>query len=134
MRKTILLLFVAFLVIGTSLIWYLNQENTTGSETIEWLHFTIILIVVAFALFVAIQRYRSLQRGQPAEDEMSKKLLQKTAALSYYISLYWWVALLFIKDRVEFDTEQLMGSGILGMALIFAVVAVFLHFKGLGDE
>jgi hypothetical protein len=89
---------------------------------------------VAFALFVGYKRLTSAKRGEPTEDEMSKLILQKTASLSYYISLYLWVFLLFVKDRISFDTEELIGTGILGMAITFAVVWMFLYFRGLRNE
>jgi peptidoglycan/LPS O-acetylase OafA/YrhL len=73
-------------------------------------------------------------RGEPAEDELSKKLLLKTAAWSYYVSLYLWVAMLFIKDRVNLDTEEILGAGILGMAASFAICWLILNFRGIKNE
>ena len=64
-------------------------------------------------------------------QDLSKKVLQKTAAYSYYISLYLWLALIFIKDRITIDTEQLLGTGILGMAIIFALCWILFNFRGI---
>ncbi|MBK8044282.1 MAG: hypothetical protein IPK21_17475 [Haliscomenobacter sp.] len=61
-------------------------------------------------------------------------MMLKTAALSYYISLYWWVFLLFIKDRIAYDTEVLIGSGILGMAVAFAISWLYFQFRGGHEE
>jgi peptidoglycan/LPS O-acetylase OafA/YrhL len=90
--------------------------------------------VVAFAVFVGYKRMTSAKRGEPTEDEMSKKVLLKTAAWSYYISLYLWVAMLIIKDRVNLDTEEIIGAGILGMAVSFAVCWLIFNFRGTRNE
>lgn len=100
----------------------------------ENLHFLVIIIIVAFALFIGYKRLTSERRGEPTEDELSKKVLQKAAALSYYISLYLWVVMIYIKDRVEMDLEVLMGSGILGMAVIFALSWLYFNYRGIRNE
>ncbi|MFD2201022.1 hypothetical protein [Shivajiella indica] len=134
MKKVILLFALILMVIISIGLWFYKQSSLEASEKIEILHFGIIILVIAFAVFIGIKRYLSLKRGEPAEDEMSKNILQRTAAVSYYISLYLWVFILFIKDRVNIDTEQLIGSGILGMAIIYASIAVFLNFKGMKGD
>ena len=132
MKRAIILFIIAGLVIVSVIIWQLNGPSEFNSADI--LHTGIIFIVVAFALYVGYKRLTSAKRAEPTEDEMSKLIMQKTASLSYYISLYLWVFLLFVKDRISFDTEELIGTGILGMAITFAVVWMFLYFRGLRNE
>jgi len=103
----------------------------TEMNPMDLLHFAIIIILVAFAFFVGFKRLSNARRGEPAEDELSKKVLQKTAAISYYISLYIWVFMIFIRDRIEFDTEQLLGTGVLAMAITFAISWVVINFRGI---
>jgi peptidoglycan/LPS O-acetylase OafA/YrhL len=132
MKKSIFVFLVAAMVIFSSIIWYFGSDASMKST--DLLHFGVIFLVVAFALFIGYKRWTSEKRGEPAEDELSKRVLQKTAAISYYISLYLWVFLLFIKDRISMDTEEIIGTGILGMALIFAVSWLIIHFKGLAND
>lgn len=122
---------IAMVLIST-VLWLMKVD--TAFKPFDLLTVGVILIVVGFALFVLYRRVTSAQQGEPAEDELSKKVLQKTAALSYYISLYLWVAMLFIKDRVDLDTEELIGAGILGMALSFAICWLILNFRGIRNE
>jgi peptidoglycan/LPS O-acetylase OafA/YrhL len=132
MKRAILLFIIAGMVIVSVIIWQLNGFSEFNSADI--LHAANIILLVAFAMFVGYKRLTSAKRNEPTEDEMSKKILQKTASLSYYISLYLWVFLLFIKDRITFDTEELIGIGILGMAITFAVVWMFVNFRGIRNE
>lgn len=97
----------------------------------ENFHFLVITLLVVFALFIGVKRISSEKRGEPSEDEMSKKVMQKAASLSYFISLYLWVFMIYIKDKVTMDVEVLMGSGILGMAVIFALSWLYFNFRGI---
>jgi peptidoglycan/LPS O-acetylase OafA/YrhL len=109
--------------------------NSAGiADRTDTIQFGVIGLLISFAVFVGLKRLKSERRGEPAEDELSKSILQKTAAWSYYISLYLWVAMIYIKDRVSMDTEQLIGTGILGMAVTFAVCWLIFNFRGLRHE
>ena len=132
MKRSILVFVVACLVLVSSLFWIFSMPKS--SDIAEYLHFGVILLLVVFALFVGYKRLTSERRGEPVEDELSKKVLQKTAVLSYYISLYLWVLILIIKDRIAMDTEVLIGTGILGMAVTFALCWVILNFRGIRNE
>lgn len=132
MKKSILVFIIAGLVIVSTIVWLLNMPS--NSNMIEYVHFGVIFLVVAFALFVGYKRLSSERRGEPSEDELSKKILQKTAALSYYISLYLWVLILFIKDRISIDSEEIIGTGILGMAVCFALSWLYFNFRGIRNE
>jgi hypothetical protein len=81
----------------------------------------VLLLVVAFALFLGANRFRSEKRGEPAEDELSRLILLKAAATSFYLSLYLWLVLIFINSSREMDTESAIGAGIIGMSFLFAI-------------
>lgn len=132
MKRSLLVFIVAGLLIIGVVIWIIT--SSTILKEIDFLHLGIITALVAFAIFFGIKRIKSERRKEPVEDEMSKKIIQKTAALSYYISLYMWVFIIFIKDRIEMDTEEWIGTGVLGMAITFAVTWIFFYFKGLKND
>lgn len=132
MKKAIIVFIVASLVLITTGMWIFSTSGNFKSS--DFLTFAIIIIVVAFALFIGFKRLTSAKRGEPAEDELSKKVILKTAAWSYYISLYLWVAMLFIKDKVNLDTEEIIGAGILGMALSWVICWMIFHFRGVRNE
>ena len=132
MKKAIIVFIVAALVlVATGLYYYSNGAKFDFKDS--W-HFAVIILLVAFALFVGFKRLSSARRGEPAEDELSKKILQKSAALSYYLSLYLWVFMIYIKDRVSLDTEELLGTGILGMAITFAICWIVYYYRGVKND
>lgn len=132
MKKGVFALIVAALVLISTGLWLFSTPGNL--KPFDFLSFGIIIIIVGFALFVGYKRLSSAKRGEPAEDEMSKKILIKTASLSYYISLYLWVGILFVKDRVDLDTEELLGAGILGMAIIYAFCWLVFNIRGVRND
>ena len=132
MKRTIILFVVIVLVLVSIAVWLLGTSGRFNF--VDMFQFGVILVVVGFALFLGLKRVGSLKRGEPAEDELSRRILQKTAAISYYISLYMWVFMIYLKDRVTMDTEQLLGTGILAMAVTFGVVWLVISRWGMRHE
>ncbi len=132
MKKIIPLVVISVLVLGTTLLWFMNSGNQL-SQAESW-QFIVILLMVAFAGYILYSRVKSVKRGEPAEDELSKKILQKASSFAYYLSLYLWVAMIVVNDRVKMDTEVLLGTGILGMAVIWVALVIFFKVRGLRNE
>jgi len=129
--KTFLTFFILFWLLVLAGI-FLFQKGYSN-EKFEIVHVLIIILLVGFALFVGIKKLTAEKRGQPAEDELSRKLLKNAAATSYYISLYLWVLLIYINSERDIDTEALLSSGIIAMAIIFAVCWIFYKIRGIRD-
>lgn len=132
MKKAIIVFVIAGLVLITTVLWFFSSSESIKPFDIG--SFGVILLIVAFAAFLGFRRLSSARRGEPSEDELSRKVLQRTAAWSYYVSLYLWVALLYLKDKVSIDTEELIGVGILGMAVVFAICWLIINFSGIKNE
>ena len=95
--------------------------------------FGIIGLLVIFALYLGIRRLISERKGQPAEDELSKRVLQKAASTSFYVSLYMWLVISYISDSRELATHTWIGVGILGMAVLFAGSWLYHNSIGVKD-
>ena len=132
MKKTIIVFVIAALVLATMGLWILCTQNSF--KPVDILQFGIIILVTGFAILIGIRRLASAKWGEPTEDELSKKIMQKTAAWSYYASLYLWVAMIFVKDHFKWDTEVILGSGIIGMAVIFFVSWTVIGIRGIKND
>ena len=113
-------------------MWLFKVEKSISAR--EIVESGIIIILVGFGLYFAFRRFSSASRGEPQEDELSKKIVQKTAAWSYYISVYMWVFMIWLKDRVALDTDEVLGAGILAMALIFLACWIAIKVRGIRNE
>ncbi|HPO63313.1 MAG TPA: DUF2178 domain-containing protein [Candidatus Kapabacteria bacterium] len=132
MKRSYLIFGVVVLVLITVGFWFFSAGSSM--EISENLQFPIIIIIVGFAVFIGIKRFKSEKRGEPAEDELSKKIMQKAAAVSYFISIYLWLVLMYIAGKGGNDNEVLFGWGILGMAVIFFISWVVIYFVGIKNE
>lgn len=119
MKKSYLAIIVSVLVLIPLGFWIYNSGYTSGGKGI--LGFAVILLIVALGLFAVIRRLISFKRGEPAEDELSKKITRKASSLSYYISLYLWLFIYYISENKEIESHVLFSWGILSMAVIFAI-------------
>ena len=131
MKKPYYLIF-AISAIAVAALFILKSNGISIGE-----NFTlpiILSVVVVFAIIVGVRRFKSLKQGEPAEDEYSKKIMQKTAAYSFYVSLYLWLVVSYFSDGSEMDTQQVIGLGVVGMAIVFVVSWVFVKLLGLRNE
>ena len=126
MRKAIIIAVLAVLVTGTIIIWFINSD--TPGLTEGFLMIPIQIVILVFAVVVVVKKWRAKKEKLPAEDEMSKKILRRGAATSYYVSIYLWLALMFFEESIDLERSTLIGAGILGMAVIFALSWVYHNY------
>jgi peptidoglycan/LPS O-acetylase OafA/YrhL len=128
-------LFISIIALALLIIaglWIYQSGNELNQN--DLIQYSVISILVLFALYVGFRKLMSVKRGQPSEDELSKRIVEKSAAKSYYISLYLWLVLLYLNSNKDVNTEVLLGYGIIGMAVIFGLTCGFFYFKGIKDE
>lgn len=132
MKRHWIIFLVVALVLVTTVFLFLSSGFEPAKT--DYVHFGIIAFLVAAAVFIGIKKMGNARRGEPQEDELSKKLMQKASSLSYFVSLYIWVVILYLKDRVTMDIEELIGSGILAMGVVWILSMAFYYFRGLRNE
>ena len=132
MKRGIIALLVSAIVLATTAYWFFGVEKSVNVR--EILSFGVIIVLVGFGIWFAVRRFSAVRSGEPQEDELSKNIVQKAAAWSYYISLYMWVFMIWLKDRVTMETEEVLGAGILSMAVIFMLCFIFYRLRGVGNE
>jgi peptidoglycan/LPS O-acetylase OafA/YrhL len=132
MKKTVLLFTIVILLVATVGLWICNSGTKFGYANIFQL--AGLVIVIAFAIFVGIRRLGSTRRGEPSEDELSKKILVRASSFSYYISIYLWLVIMYLCDKTKLENHSLIGVGILGMAVVFALTWAVFYFRGIRNE
>ena len=131
MKKSYLALIISALVLATAILWAVSSKTTLTLAGIT--QFSIILVLAGFGAYLGLSRLKSERRGEPSEDEMSKKIMVKTSSTSFYISIYAWLAIMYYSDKTKLETHTLIGAGILGMAVIFFVCWIFYKIRGMKD-
>lgn len=132
MKRAVLIFILAALVLISTGLWFFSSSNKLNLS--DFLGLAVIILVVGFAVLFGYKRLTSAKRGEPVEDELSRKVMQKTASWSYFISLYLWLAIMYFSDRLKFETHTLIGAGILGMAVIFTICWLVFNFRGIRND
>jgi len=132
MKKSVIIFTVAALVLFAAVLWMLSSSGDL--KTYEPGSFIIIFLLVTFAAFIGYKRLASARRGEPAEDELSKKVMQKSASLSYYISIYMWLVIGYFSERLYYETHTIIGAGIIGIAITFAVCLLIFNIGVIKNE
>jgi uncharacterized membrane-anchored protein len=117
MKKAIISFILGALILAALVLWAL--KGRMAGNTSEILKGGVVLVLVGFAVYLGISRLRSHQRREPAEDELSKKVMTRASSLAYYISIYLWLFVMYVSDKTTLPSHSLVGAGILGMAVVF---------------
>lgn len=123
MRKAIFMVVLAVSLIVSVIVWLVSPSVEFSLQ--ELLMILGLILVVGFALFLAFGRLRAVKLNLPAEDEMSKKILRRGAATSYYVSIYLWLVIIYFSDKTKLECRSLIGAGIMGMAILFALSWIY---------
>jgi peptidoglycan/LPS O-acetylase OafA/YrhL len=132
MKKIVIVFVVAALIVITTILWISGKGTESGF--LEFVQYGIVLTIVVFALFLGFKRFKSYREREPREDELSKRIVQKAASLSYYVSIYLWLAIMYFSDRIKYETHSIIGAGILGMAVTFGICWLITYIRGIRNE
>jgi hypothetical protein len=111
-----------------------NSHQDSSFFTSEIIFIVAIVILFIVSIFFAVKRMKNRKQGLPEEDELSKRIVNKAGAKSFYVSLFLWLALLYVHNHSTVDTEVLFGYGIIGMAFIFITLTIVFNIRGIKDE
>ncbi|MCU0679248.1 MAG: hypothetical protein MUC28_02255 [Planctomycetes bacterium] len=99
--------------------------------------FLLPLAIVVFMAFFIVKRRQDIRSGLPFEDERSKRIMNKAAAMSFYASLYWLLGISFFEAHLarligtdQLAADQVVGGGIAGMAILFFTFWLYYDRKG----
>ena len=130
--RVVLAGIITALVILTSLL-FTGTLLAKGKTMQVILPIGIIVIIGLFMIPFVKRRYFDVKKGFPFEDERTKRIMNRTAACAYYISLYWLLAIGFASSNewIQFrDISHAINTGIIGMALIFGICYIWISRKG----
>ena len=132
MKKSIVGFVVSALVLAGLALWAF--KGRIAGNTQEIVQAAVVLLVVGFAVYLGVSRLRSRMRHEPAEDELSKKVMLRASSLAYYISIYLWLFVMYISDKTTLEAHSLVGAGIAGMAVVFLLSWLGVKLFGMKNE
>ena len=124
---TFLVLYISFLILAFAGIGL--YQNNSLPPFMEYLHICLMVCFIGIGLGQGYLIIRSKKLKQPADDELSLKLLHRAAMISYLVSLNVWAILIYIGSKTKVDPFILFGTGILSLAVVFALSWLFLKSR-----
>jgi len=93
----------------------------------------ILLILVGLATFVVTGRAKSIKRGLPAQDEMSKRMMQKAGYYTWLVTIYLALGIPYVSEMIGIEVIGRHVSAIIisGSALLF--FGFYFWFSRRGD-
>ena len=131
MKKAIVIFMIGTLVLAGLAAWALKGKVEGHAGEIA--QAGVVFILVGFAAALGVSRLRSRRRGEPAEDELSKRIMTRASSLAYYVSIYLWLFIMYIGDKTTLPAQTIVGTGIAGMALVFLLCWLGVKFFGMKD-
>ena len=138
-KKKIILLFITTTLVLLGVVLFTAISSRSGDFHLGNKAGVIVSVIVGLLLSIlTIRRFKDVKQGQPFEDEFSKKVVNMAAARSFYISLYWMLAIILFQPifadiffaAEKLDAEQALGGAIMGMSVIFLFSWIYYQKKG----
>lgn len=126
MKRTILIVVIAIMVVVTFILWIAQTELSFDAGTI--LMVTIAVVILAFAALRVVRGLSDARNQLPAEDELSKMIMLRTGSTAFQLSLFLWLVIGSVEDRIDLEGHTIIGGGILGMAILFALSWIYHRF------
>ena len=132
--KSFKLLFLCGLV-GT-IVFSISFYRLSASISLENMHyfvFALVLFTMIVSTLIYFRRLRDESKGIPSQDELSLAISSNAARDSFPYSYGLWMTILIIAMFSD-HSVILIGSGIIGMAIIYVLFWLYHKRKGLSND
>jgi peptidoglycan/LPS O-acetylase OafA/YrhL len=118
-RKT--LMIVSILTMAVIWAFIVLAKGTDLFKGLDLFIFILTILIGIIAFVMALNNDREEKEGLPADDELSNLIKYKSGYYAYLISMYMWLFIFIMTDKLP-DIETMLGGGILLSALISIIV------------
>ena len=127
--KTALALVLAGAVVFTVVLWFYNTEKPLDIP--EYAVAILVGVIVMASVVMASKRIKNEKKGLNPDDEMSIRIKERAAAVSFSFSFIMWMfVLLFFADK-ELSNSAVVGIGIIAQGLLFFALLFYYNRRGL---
>ena len=124
-------------LLGVFFFFAMSESMGEAVGISDTIMISLVIIMVILAAYLFSTRMKDVQKGLPAEDEMSKKISHKAGAYAYYASVLTAVALFwyntFFVDNFGFPKlsfTEAMAVIALFPGVIFMLLALYFNKRG----
>ena len=132
MKRYIILPWISLFVLADGL--YMLLSPTVKNTWIDLVQGILMIIIGLFGLYQGVSAAWSAWRGDPLKDELTRKIRIKASSISFYISIWCWIGLMFAENNQVRFHSGILGTGVLIMVSVYIISSVVIRIRGLGDE
>lgn len=133
MKKVLLPIFILTWTMVLSGLWAFQPGVTTPSA-LEYVFVGVLIIFFLVGIYLAYKRTKRKSQGFPYEDELSRKVTRSAAAVSYFLSLFLWLTLIYIQTHSSIDINLMLIIGMTGMSAFFIISWFIINKTGVENE
>lgn len=93
-----------------------------------------ILFAALVASVVAFIKFKKLNSRYPENDEMTKRMTEKAASISWSFSLLMWVIIVTCINANYFPVQPTLNIGVIAMLVTYWLARLYFHIIGINDE
>lgn len=124
-KMRVFLAAIMTLLVILTVLFFAGILVIKGKITETILPVGILLLLVVFMIPFVKRRYFDVKQGYPYEDERSRKILMKSSAQAFTLSIWWMLALMWYADSGALIPRHVAAAGIVGMALLFGLCYLY---------
>ena len=131
-----LLAITAVLAVTGIQIFQVDTVDSAGSNTAEIIYVIMLAVLIGLGILFAFRRSNDLKKGLPAEDELSKRNLNRAGSVTFFISLLIWLVLLYIEvhELLNLESRFLFSYGLIAVCFVFLLSWTIINYGGAGHE
>lgn len=131
-KVTLPILMIIYIIIlvftGLSHLQSLTNESNL---LLEYILIGMITVLLISGILLFIKKYKLVLDGVSANDEMSKKIIHRSASFSFFTSWLLWFLISIYFDELHVPESEIFGYGIFGMVTIFVLFLTYYNIKGI---
>jgi peptidoglycan/LPS O-acetylase OafA/YrhL len=126
-KKAYRVLLVVVSLIALALIGlFISKNQFPGMEIVG----IAVVVVILAVIFIGknLKNVKDTKKGLTIEDERSRKVSLLAGAKSFQISIWYLLVLMWVSsvlNIIPLNTEQALGFGIVGMAVIYGLTWIW---------
>jgi len=132
MKRYIILPWLALFILADGL--YMLFSPTVKNSWVDLVQAILMIIIGFFGLYQGVSAAWSAWRGDPLKDELTRKIRIKASSVSFYISIWVWIGLMFAENNQVRFHSGILGTGVLIMVSVYIISSVVIRIRGLRDE
>jgi hypothetical protein len=87
-------------------------------------------VINVYLIFTEVDAIKRRSQNEPLKDELTKKIRIKASSYAFYISIFWWMLIMFFGEKLDVNVTTIIVYGIAGMSLAFIFSWIGLRYFG----